>query len=133
MDIEQFLDMQLQLQVKMAEANPTQEGNPYAMTDEKLAQFLTWNVTALNSELSEMLNEVGWKPWASSRHLNYPEALHEMVDAFHFFLNIMLAIGAWTDTPIDEIASEFSGYYQEKNAKNLQRQVDGYDLSLIHI
>ena len=94
MDIEHFMGMQRELQVGMRRANPSQGGDPFAMTNEELAQFVTWNHTALIDELSEMLGEVGWKPWAESRHCNSVRAIEEMVDAFHFFLNILLALGA---------------------------------------
>ena len=128
MDIEAFLRMQNQLQVNMKEANPKLAGSPYQLpTHDDIAEFLTWNVTALMSELAEMLNEVGWKPWASSRHINGGEAVREMVDAFHFFLNILLALGAWDGATMQDVADLFTEYYQEKNAKNLQRQVEEYD------
>lgn len=127
MDITEFLNMQRQLQINMKEANPTQGGDPYLMEPEELAVFITWNFTALVKELGEALDEVGWKPWASSRHVHYPAGLHEMVDGWHFFLNIMLGMGAWASKPPEELGDEFTSYYRIKNAKNLQRQVEGYD------
>lgn len=127
MDIEQFMSMQRELQVGMKRANPTQGGDPYHMSDEELAQFITWNHTALIVELGEMLNEVGWKPWASSRHCDGIRAIEEMVDAFHFFLNTLLALGAWSGMPVDSVAQIFTQGYQDKNRKNLQRQIEGYD------
>lgn len=127
MNIQEFLDMQRKLQIGMKEANPDLVGDPYLMTRDELAEFITWNMTALIKELSEATDEVGWKPWATSRHCNYPAALHEMVDAWHFFLNMMLAIGSWSGASPEEVIHEFERYYREKNAKNLQRQVDGYD------
>lgn len=123
-----FMQMQRRLQIGMREANPTQGGDPFKMTPDELAQFVTWNHTALIAELGEMLDEVGWKPWASSRHCNGDAALREMVDAFHFFLNILLAIAAWDGLYTDKEAAEyFEAYYREKNAKNLERQKEGYD------
>ena len=53
--------------------------------------------------------------------------MKEMVDAWHFFLNIMLALGAWDQATIPDVAEVFTLGYIEKNAKNLQRQVEGYD------
>lgn len=136
MEILEFLEMQRELQIKMKEANPTQGGDPFKMSYRELAGFITWNHTALVKELGEALDEVGWKPWASSRFCNGKPAMKEMVDAWHFFMNIMLAIGAWATLVDDEcdefeelagIAQFFEDYYRQKNAKNLQRQVDGYD------
>lgn len=127
MNILHFMQMQDDLQSAMKEANPQNSGSPYDMTPQQLAEFITWNHTALVVELSEMLGEVGWKPWASSRHVNHPAAMKEMVDAWHFFLNILNALAAMADLSMWEMARQFDLYYQEKNAKNLQRQVDGYD------
>jgi dUTPase len=124
----QYLQMQLRLQREMARVNP--EGptqDPYLMDYEELAEYITWNHTALVIELGEAMNEVGWKPWATSRHINYPEALHEMVDAWHFFMNIMLGMAAMAKVPVSDLAQEFQEYYRIKNAKNLERQKQGYD------
>lgn len=127
MNMREFMEMQLKLQIGMKEANPTQGGDPFEMTPEELASFMTWNHTALIVELSEALAEVGWKPWASSRHINYEAFVKEMVDAWHFFLNMMLAAAALSQHPVYDIAGAFDQGYMEKNAKNLQRQIDGYD------
>ena len=133
MNITEFLEMQRQLQINMREANSTQGGDPYQMSVEQLAKFITWNHTALVVELGEMLNEVGWKPWASSRHCEGDLALREMVDAWHFFLNIMLGISSWHSLMHDGLESPedvgefFENYYREKNRKNLTRQIVGYD------
>ena len=123
-----LLRMQNQLQINMREANPNLEGSPLNMVDDEAkARFLTWNHTALIVELSEALDEVGWKPWASSRHINIREFIHEMVDAEHFKLNMLLAAAALSGWSIEQVAEEFDRYYDEKNAKNLHRQVTGYD------
>jgi hypothetical protein len=132
MTIGDFLDMQHQLQIGMGEANPDcnmgDPANPYEMSPVQLARFITWNHTALTVELGEMMAEVGWKPWASDRSINAASALKEMVDVWHFFLNILLAIDAWYGRQGPEfMGPEFERRYVEKNAKNLQRQVDGYD------
>lgn len=119
--------MQRELQIRMKQANPTQGGDPLAMSPEELAEFITWNHTALVVELGEMLQEVGWKPWATARYVNHPQAMQEMVDAWHFFLNILLGLAAMNNMPVWDMAMQFDDYYTEKNAKNLQRQVDGYD------
>jgi hypothetical protein len=124
----EYFAMQLRLQRDMQQANPEAgTKDPYSMTEEELAVFVTWNMTALVKELSEATDEVGWKPWASSRFVQYPACIREMVDAWHFFMNMMLGMAAWAGVPLNDLAQEFESYYKEKNAKNLQRQVDGYD------
>lgn len=77
------------------------------------------NVLALTDELHECLGETGWKPWATSRHINWSAAQRELVDAWHFFMNLMLHLEM---TPVDL----WQGYHQ-KHKVNFQRQEDGYD------
>ena len=113
------------------------KNDPRAMTREQRIDFLHWNTTALGSELHEMLGEIGWKPWASSKHINTEAALKEMIDAFHFFMNILLAIycqmdeDMGTSTDIEEdtplMADDFVMKYFNKAAVNKARQAEGYD------
>lgn len=77
------------------------------------------NVLALTDELHEALNEVGWKPWATSRHVNERAFQGEIVDALHFLINLYLLGGGTPDTLYDQ--------YREKNDKNRKRQQAGYD------
>lgn len=74
---------------------------------------------ALEMELAEALDEMGWKPWASSKHFNQLAVQGELVDAWHFFMNLCFIAGM---TPEDLMAG-----YLVKNAKNKKRQVEGYD------
>jgi dimeric dUTPase (all-alpha-NTP-PPase superfamily) len=100
---------------------------PAELTGDDRAEFLRWNVVALEDELHEMLGEVGWKPWATSRHLNGTPALKEMVDAWHFFLNILLVIGAELELTNEDLAQRFYHSYVGKNAINRERQLSNYD------
>lgn len=77
------------------------------------------NVLACTDELHEALAETGWKPWATSNHINTEAFKSEMVDAWHFFMNLMLHSGMTAD-------DLYQGYIK-KNAKNIQRQTEGYD------
>jgi len=86
---------------------------------EERAEFIRWNVLALEDELHEALAETGWKPWATSRHLNREAYKGELVDALHFFMNLM----ALADISADELLAG----YQVKREKNAKRQEDGYD------
>lgn len=104
-------------------------------------EFIDWNYAADQDEWRELYNALGgvdshgsavWKPW-KSRHkeaLAKPfselsesekKELHmEIVDRFHFFLNICLATG------LD--AKTLFNYYYAKNKENRERQkrVGGY-------
>lgn len=90
-----------------------------SLEGEERTSFIKDMTLALSDELHEALAEVGWKPWATSRHVNEEAFKGELIDAFHFFMNLCLAAG------MD--AFELTEKYYLKNAKNLRRQQDGYD------
>lgn len=92
--------------------------DPARLNREEAIEFIRWNVLALTDELHEALLEVGWKPWASTRHINREEYVGELVDAFHFLINLCLVVGAE--------AEEIFERYLTKNEKNHRRQVEGY-------
>jgi hypothetical protein len=85
-----------------------------------------WNVLALEDELHEMLGEVGWKPWATSRHFNRQQYLGELVDAFHFLMNLIL-VARGEEQSTKELGAEFSRLYKQKRIVNMRRQEKGYD------
>src|SRR5580765_6281021 len=117
--LEKMLEMQLKLQLDhMAD-------DPRSLHGDEMADFMRWNAFALEDEIHEAMAEVGWKPWTKSRHVNEEAFLKEMVDAFHFFMN-MLICAMPNDTPA-EIATRFMLAYVAKNAVNAQRQANGYD------
>ena len=82
-------------------------------------QFYKDMHVALVDELHEALAEIGWKPWASSMHFNQDAVRGELVDAFHFFMNLCLVSGVSAQDLIDG--------YIAKSAQNIKRQADGYD------
>ena len=88
-------------------------------SDEDRMRLIRENTLALIDELMEAIAETGWKPWASSNHINRAAWRGELVDAWHFFMNLM-ALG---NMSLDDLEK---GYY-EKRAKNAQRQREGYD------
>lgn len=127
MNITDFMALQRRLQVRMKQTNPSLTGDPAKLEGDELADFMRWNAFALTDEIHEALGEVGWKPWATSRHVNHPQFMQEMVDAFHFFLNMLLAGAGQAGMTIEEYARAFEQQYITKNAKNLERQQLGYD------
>lgn len=112
--------MQLRLQQQHMK-----DGDPRHLTGDAMADFMRWNAWACEDELHEAMAEVGWKPWATSRHLNKDAFFKEMVDGFHFFMNMLLCAGQGM-TP-EQIADKFTELYIAKNAENARRQVEGYD------
>lgn len=81
--------------------------------------FIHWNVTALTDELHELLAETSWKPWAKGDYINLTAAKSELVDAFHFLMNLAIVLGMDAD--------ELEEKYFAKRAKNIKRQEAGYD------
>lgn len=81
--------------------------------------YLRTQALALTDELHEALAETGWKPWATSNHLNRDAYAGELADVFIFFMNLMLTA--------DITPSELMDLVKAKQIKNMQRQDDGYD------
>lgn len=99
---------------------------PSEMTDEERIEFIRWNVLACVDELHEALAEVGWKPWATSRHLNRDAFLHELVDAQLFLHNLMLTV-LRDDDSVSKLQDEVDSLIQARIRRAIDRQVNGYD------
>lgn len=113
-DLDNLLEAQALLQLKMPDGQ-----DPRDMEEAEKALFIKDMTLALTDELHELLAEVGWKPWASSRHVNTQAAQGELIDALHFFLNLALAL--------DLDGFQIMEKYYAKHKKNQQRQEEGYD------
>lgn len=126
-DLAEMLKAQRALQVESFGVDPLDFAS-----DEERVEYLRWNVLALTDELHEFLRETGWKPWATSRHVNVDLALKELTDAWHFFMNLLMAAAspevfeASAPQLVDELAEEFATRYFVKREVNVQRQADGY-------
>lgn len=95
-------------------------GITFPLEPEPLADYITWNSTALVAELGELLQEVGWKQWATPRGwVNRDQAVKECVDMAHFLANMLVAFNV-----SDE---EWEERYQHKQMLNAERQAEGYD------
>lgn len=90
-----------------------------------LADYITWNFTALYEEIGEMSHELPWAPWKRGRGIVYvhqrDRALEEAVDALHFLANILNALQV-TD-------EEFSDVYAAKQNTNRARLESGRSLA----
>lgn len=118
MMLAEMLRAQLELQIKSMK-----DGNPQQLTGDEMADFMRWNAFALEDEIHEAMQEVGWKPWATHRGIAEEAFLEEMVDAWHFFMNMLLC--ALPDSP-EVIAEKFSKAYMKKREVNAQRQEENY-------
>jgi CRISPR/Cas system-associated protein Cas10 (large subunit of type III CRISPR-Cas system) len=109
-----MLELQNELQIKAYMESPGE----FESSEERI-QFIKDMILALTDELHEMLGEVGWKPWATSNHINEDAFKNELVDAWHFMMNLMLVVNM--------SANELYARYLAKREKNIKRQKDGYD------
>jgi len=86
--------------------------------EQRIANFKI-SMFALMAELYEAVDEMGWKEWATSRHFNASRVQNEIVDAWHFFMNLVTLSGMSADDLYDG--------YMRKLAVNHKRRDDGYD------
>lgn len=111
----QMLESQRELQLVM----PPEGRDPADLEGAERIQFYKDMKLALEAELQEMMDEMSWKPWASAVFFNKEAVQGEIIDAWHFLMNLWLATGG-TD-------AEFFEQYLEKRDRNAQRQAEGYD------
>lgn len=109
-----MFDLQGELQRNTYGAHPADITDP----NERI-QFVKDMTYALEDELHEFTGETGWKPWATSRHINEEAAQGELIDAFHFFMNLCMVVNLTPDMLFEK--------YQAKRLKNKKRQAEGYD------
>lgn len=118
-DLALMLETQYQLQCD------TFGDDPDLMSEAERAAFVAWNVLAATDELHECLNEVGWKKWATSKHVNDDALFGEIVDVWHFVMNLIIV--ACPGMTSEDIADRLTRHYFAKRAVNIQRQRDVYD------
>lgn len=112
--LSQMLGMQRNLQVE------SYGRDPGTMDLEDKIRFIKDMHIALTDEMHELLAEVDWKPWThGERQINFDGARKELVDVWHFFMNMMLALGMSTD--------DLYKAYMKKRQVNADRQKNGYD------
>lgn len=97
---------------------------PRRMTRDERIQYVKDMTLAAVHELGEALDETDWKPWSvSSRGINVDAYVGELVDVWHFLMNLMLAAGYEPAVAADKL---YEGYLVKRGI-NRQRQLDGYD------
>lgn len=94
--------------------------DPASLEGDELADYIRWNHTAAVVELSEMLEEVRWKPWSVRADdepviPNKQAYIKEAVDVGHFIANMLVAGGVSTD--------EYWEAYRAKMQVNRERQL----------
>jgi phosphoribosyl-ATP pyrophosphohydrolase len=92
--------------------------HPSRLDTEDAIAYIRNMVLAAEDELHEALQEVGWKPWASSKHINRDGFVSELVDTWQFLMNLAQVVGVTPD--------EFASKLEAKHRINWQR-LKGYD------
>jgi len=102
-ELEKMFQMQRNLQKKIGFdlENPTQE-------------YFNLMFMAIVTEASEALEETPWKPWKKTMTLNHFKLQEEVVDLWHFIINLTIAAGL-TPTALFSL-------FSNKNKVNLGRQ-----------
>jgi len=96
------------------------------MTTQQRVAFIKEHSIHLNQEINEMLYELPYfKPWKDYSGLTsgrenemLEKARMELIDAWHFFMNIAIALGISPE--------QFYVMYMAKNGENHRRQDEGY-------
>lgn len=117
--LKEIMGKQLELQTRLGT-------NFSTMTDEERAQFMRDHRGYLEDELAEALYEMPYyKMWKDYSNMSEEERLvawqkvrMELIDALHFFVNLMLDAGM--------TAEEVHYMYMAKNKENHRRQDEGY-------
>lgn len=117
--LESMMDMQRDLQKRLGADFDN-------MTVKERVAFIKEHSIHLNQEVNEMLYELPYfKPWKDYSSLTtgqeqemLEKARMELIDAWHFFMNMTLALGI---TPV-----QFYVMYAAKNKENHRRQDEGY-------
>lgn len=111
----EMLMMQLELQRRYYDKAPA------ALAGDARKDYIRTMVLATTDELHEALRNAPWKPWSKTNEWLFDEKIRftdELVDAFHFFMNLML---------VAEIsAEELFVEYCRKNGVNHGRIDEGY-------
>lgn len=126
-NFEQMYREQYALQVALYDGHhPGESTDPEA----KVAYIKDMALAALD-ELHEALGEVGWKPWAKSRHVNRDALVSELVDTLQFLMNLMVAAGADAQEICDKLYKKhlinwqrMNGYTGLEKCKKCKRAMD---------
>jgi len=86
-------------------------------TEKTMADVQTQGLACI-VEIGEALAETGWKPWASSNHINVEPFRSELIDALRFLMNLIIISGMSPEGVVH--------HYEESIAKTNARVDNGY-------
>lgn len=92
--------------------------NKFHVITKENVELIKNQILALFDEVSEALREVPWKPWKENQDFNVSKFRMELIDVFHFLINLFLLSGM--------NSQEVINLFKNKNKINVRRQKDGY-------
>jgi dimeric dUTPase (all-alpha-NTP-PPase superfamily) len=92
--------------------------NTSNLSDEEKIKWILNYSRAIQQEIAELVDSVPWKWWAKYQKLDEQNARVEVIDIFHFLIDIAQVLGM-SSNDVYEI-------YCKKNSINHQRQDSGY-------
>lgn len=92
---------------------------PADLPDKDKMEYIRSMAYALEDELHEAVGETGWKPWATSNHINREAYRDELSEVLIFLMNLAMVA--------DITPSELLEAVQNKQRKNSKRQDEAYD------
>jgi dimeric dUTPase (all-alpha-NTP-PPase superfamily) len=110
-DLQELFDLQMQFQKKVDDNNNDHHIMPWI-------QHVRLMFIGIITEACEALEETNWKPWKQSKTVDIRKLKEEIVDLWHFVINLTL------DSGMD--AEEVFRRFQAKNKINNERQEKGY-------
>lgn len=113
--LEKIFQLQIDFQESLGHYIPK-----YALTvgSKENVDIIKNQMLALVDEAMEALREIPWKPWKISSSFDLVKYREELIDIFHFLVNLFLFAGMDTKMVLE--------YFLDKNKINVQRQKDGY-------
>ena len=92
----------------------TRLGNLPYKSDEQRQKFINMMTIACIDEVMEAIRETRFKDWKKNQEYNEDKFQDELVDAWHFLINLSLASGMTAQSLYDK--------FTEKNKINHERQ-----------
>lgn len=96
----------------------TRLGNLPILNDEHRQDLINMNTIACVDELFEALRETPWKPWKKNKIYSEEKFKDELIDAWHFLINLSIISGM-------DYKELFDRFF-DKNKENHKRQDVGY-------
>ena len=84
----------------------------------KTKEFIRLTFIGIITEACEALEEINWKPWKQPQKVNTNKFKEEIVDLWHFVINLTLASGMGSE--------ELMIRFKNKNKINTRRQKEKY-------